>query len=52
MAFRAFLLALLVPFSVTAAEVAGVKIDDKTRVADSDLALNGAGVRTRLFFAR
>jgi hypothetical protein len=50
MAFRAFLLALLVPFSVTAAEVAGVKIDDKTRVADSDLALNGAGVRTRLFF--
>jgi Chalcone isomerase-like len=50
MGFRAFLLALLVPFSVTAAEVAGVKVEDRTRVADSDLALNGAGVRTRLFF--
>jgi hypothetical protein len=36
--------------SGAAAEVAGVKIDDKTRVANSDLALNGAGVRTRLFF--
>jgi hypothetical protein len=50
MAFRLFLLALLLPLSVAAAEVAGVKIDDKTRVANSDLALNGAGVRTRLFF--
>jgi Chalcone isomerase-like len=50
MAFRLFLLALLLPLSVSAAEVAGVKIDDKTRVANSDLALNGAGVRTRLFF--
>jgi Chalcone isomerase-like len=50
MAFRVLLLALLVPVSVAAAEIAGVKIDDKTRVADSDLTLNGAGMRTRLFF--
>ena len=50
MAFRVFFLALLLPLSVSATEIAGVKIDDKTRVADSDLALNGAGVRTRLFF--
>ena len=50
MASRFLLLALLLPLSVAAAEVAGVKIDDKTRVENSDLALNGAGVRTRLFF--
>jgi Chalcone isomerase-like len=50
MAFRVLLLALLLPVSVAAAEIAGVKIDDKTRVADSDLTLNGAGMRTRLFF--
>ncbi|HSA90832.1 MAG TPA: chalcone isomerase family protein [Burkholderiales bacterium] len=41
---------MLLPLSVAAAEVAGVKIDDRTRVENSDLALNGAGVRTRLFF--
>src|SRR5688572_19755682 len=33
-----------------AAEVAGVRIDDKTRVANADLALNGAGLRKRAFF--
>jgi hypothetical protein len=33
-----------------AAEVAGVKIDDKTRVGAADLALNGAGLRKRVFF--
>jgi hypothetical protein len=32
------------------AEVAGVRIDDKMRVADSELALNGAGLRKRAFF--
>ena len=41
---------LLAPLQAPAAEVAGVKIDDNARVADSDLALNGAGLRTRLFF--
>jgi hypothetical protein len=33
-----------------AAEVAGVKIDDKASVAGADLALKGAGLRKRLFF--
>ena len=33
-----------------AAEVAGVKIDDKTRVGSTELALNGAGLRKRVFF--
>ena len=32
-----------------AAEVAGVKLDDKTRVGGAELALNGAGLRKRLF---
>jgi hypothetical protein len=31
------------------AEVAGVRIEDKTRVANADLVLNGAGLRKRLF---
>jgi Chalcone isomerase-like len=33
-----------------AAEVAGVKIEDKTRVANAELTLNGAGLRKRAFF--
>jgi hypothetical protein len=37
-------------FAATAAEVAGVRIEDKTRVANTDLALNGAGLRKRAFF--
>ncbi len=37
-------------FAVNAAEVAGVRIDDKTRVANADLILNGAGLRKRAFF--
>jgi chalcone isomerase-like protein len=41
-----FLVALAAP----AAEVAGVKVDDKTRVGDAELALNGAGLRKRAFF--
>jgi len=36
--------------AASAAEVAGVRIDDKTRVANADLALNGAGLRKRAFF--
>jgi NADH dehydrogenase/NADH:ubiquinone oxidoreductase subunit G len=40
----------LVSFGVVAAEVEGVKIDDKTRVANADVMLNGAGLRKRLFF--
>src|SRR5687768_11385611 len=46
----AALLLLLAPFAVTAAEVEGVRIDDKTRVANADLTLNGAGLRKRVFF--
>jgi hypothetical protein len=37
-------------FAANAAEVAGVRIEDKTRVANADLALNGAGLRKRAFF--
>jgi hypothetical protein len=33
-----------------AAEVAGVRIEDQTKVGNTDLVLNGAGVRTRIFF--
>jgi hypothetical protein len=33
-----------------AAEVAGVKIEDKARVADTELSLTGAGLRKRLIF--
>ena len=32
------------------AEVEGVRIEDKTRVANADLTLNGAGLRKRAFF--
>jgi hypothetical protein len=42
------LAALALP--VSAAEVAGVKIEDKATVAGADLALRGAGLRKRLFF--
>ena len=42
------LMALALP--VSAAQVAGVKFDDKTSVAGAPLALKGAGLRKRLFF--
>jgi hypothetical protein len=41
---------LLVPLAAMAAEVAGVKIDDKTRIGSTELVLNGAGLRKRAFF--
>jgi hypothetical protein len=41
---------ILTGLAANAAEVAGVRIDDKTRVANADLALNGAGLRKRAFF--
>ena len=44
------LLFLSVAFPALAAEVAGVKLEDKDRVANSDLTLNGAGLRKRAFF--
>ena len=49
MIWRILLLAMLAG-SVHAAEVAGVKLDDKTQVESRDLVLNGAGLRKRLFF--
>jgi hypothetical protein len=36
--------------TASAAEVAGVRIEDKTRVGNAELALNGAGLRKRAFF--
>lgn len=42
--------ALALPAYLQAAEVAGVKLDDKTQVAGKELTLNGAGVRTRAIF--
>ena len=41
------LMALALP--VCAAEVAGMRIDDKSRVAGTELALKGAGLRKRFF---
>jgi long-chain acyl-CoA synthetase len=45
-----FLAALLLAASSFAAEIEGVKLADKAQVGGSELALNGAGVRTRVFF--
>jgi hypothetical protein len=42
-------LLFFIVLAASAAEVAGVRIDDKTRVANADLSLNGAGLRKRLF---
>ena len=49
MAFRLLLL-LALACPAWGAEVAGVKIDDRTRVGSSELVLNGAGLRKRVFF--
>jgi chalcone isomerase-like protein len=43
-------LCLFTVHAAHAAEVAGVRIEDKARVGSTELVLNGAGVRTRLFF--
>jgi hypothetical protein len=44
------LAALLLAAGVQAAEVGGVKLDDKVAVGGQDLVLNGAGIRTRAIF--
>jgi hypothetical protein len=44
------LLVLLFATPLWAAEVAGVKIDDKARVGNTELSLTGAGLRKRVFF--
>ncbi len=48
----AMLVAAVLPLAAAAAEVEGVKLDDRVRIAPDtpELVLNGAGVRTRLFF--
>jgi hypothetical protein len=45
-------MALLASVSVaaSAAEVAGVQLDERTRLGTSDLVLNGAGLRRKTFF--
>lgn len=45
----ALLAALIASPGLQAAEVAGVKVDDRIRVGSSDLVLNGAGLRSKLF---
>ena len=40
----------LAAFTASGAEVAGVKLDDKTRVESRELVLNGAGLRKRIIF--
>jgi hypothetical protein len=50
---RQFLCACLLALScggVFAAEVAGVKFDDKVSMGGQELVLNGAGLRSKLFF--
>lgn len=46
----ALTLALLAATGAGAREVAGVRLDDRIRVGESDLVLNGAGVRTKFVF--
>src|SRR5262249_49819879 len=49
MVFR-FLILFSIAFAVHAAEVAGVKVEEKALVENSNLNLNGAGLRKRAFF--
>ena len=44
------LILLLCALPVSALEVAGVKLADKARVGAEELVLNGAGIRTKVFF--
>ena len=46
----ALLLAVCLSAPALAAEVAGVKLDDKVAVGGQDLVLNGAGIRARMVF--
>ena len=45
-----FAVALAVGFGANAAEVAGVRLDDKTQLESRELVLNGAGLRKRVIF--
>ena len=46
----AAVLLTLVACAASAAEVAGVRLEDKTQVESRDLVLNGAGLRKRVVF--
>lgn len=46
----ALTLMLLAVSVAGAAEVAGVRIEDRVRIGSQDLMLNGAGLRSRMFF--
>jgi hypothetical protein len=50
MATRLLLVLLAFALPLHAAEVAGVKFDDKARVADAELTLSGAGLREKFIF--
>lgn len=41
---------MAIAFVAMAAEVGGVRLDDKVKVGDAELVLNGAGIRTKVFF--
>jgi len=45
-----FLLLLLIALPAFAAEISGVRIDDREKLSNSELTLNGAGLRKRAFF--
>jgi hypothetical protein len=40
---------MLISFSTQALELAGIRLDSRTRVGTAELQLNGAGLRTRFF---
>jgi long-chain acyl-CoA synthetase len=50
MRLAVLLAALTVAPSLQAAEVVGVKVDEKIQIGDKELVLNGAGLRTKVFF--
>ena len=47
---NALVLAALLAASAFAAEVAGIKVDDRIKFESEELVLNGAGLRTKAFF--
>ena len=49
-ALPALALGAFISISAEGAEIEGVKLADKVQLGGSELALNGAGVRTRVFF--
>lgn len=48
--YALFITAALLALSAQAAEVAGVHVDDHARAGNAELLLNGAGLRSKLFF--